>query len=527
MSPRRLILHLSLALVLAALPFAGATAQTDPLRGLDRYVERAMRAWQVPGVAIAVVHGDSVVYARGFGVRQLGGRDTVDAHTLFPVASTTKPMTAALLGMLVHEGRLDWDDPVIRHLPGFQLYDARASEELTLRDLLAHRSGLPRGDLLWWSSPYSREEVVRRARYLRPLWPIRTHFGYQNIMYIAAGEVAESVGGVTWDALIAERIFTPLGMSRSSTSVEAMLAAGNVAVLHTRRDGRVQPIPWKNFDNLGAAGAVNSTAWDMAQWIRLVLGEGAVGGRRLLPAAILTETQRPQISFQADSATERLFPEITARSYGLGWSVQEFRGRRMIAHDGSLDGVRAQIALIPEVRVGVVVIANLAPTNLHQAIAYHVLDAYLDAPRRDWSRDLLAAAQQRWEATDRRQRHRERARIVGTEPSLPLDRYAGTYIDSLYGEMNVDQVADGSLVLRFGHLWKGDLEHWHFNTFRVHWQDSSMGQSFLTFSLAPDGRVRMMSLEEFGDFGRASAAAGSATESVDAPDQRRSAAPIQ
>jgi CubicO group peptidase (beta-lactamase class C family) len=516
MSAHRLVL--ACALAICHLTFVeGLTAQERPLRGIERYIERAMRAWEVPGLSIAVVRNDSIVYARGFGVRQAGRHERVDEHTLFAVASTTKPMTATALGILVDEGRLHWDDPVVRHLPEFRLYDARAAEELTVRDLLAHRTGLPRGDLLWWSSPYSREEVVRRVRYLRPLWPIRTQFTYQNVMYIAAGELVESLAGTSWDEFLAERLFRPLSMDRTNTSTEALLASSNVATPHARVDGRVGAVAWRNFDNLGAAGAVNSSAWDMAQWVRLVLGNGAVGGWRIASDSVISELRTPQIAILADSSSRHLFPEVTARAYGLGWGLQEYRGRTMMQHDGALDGMRAQVTIVPEEGIGVVVIANLSPTNLHQAIALRVIDAYLGQPGRDWSRDLLAAARLRWNHSERHQRHRDRARIVGTEPSLALDRYQGIYLDSLYGEMVVERHSDGDLVLRFGHLWMGDLEHWHFNTFRVHWRDRSMGRSFATFTLSREGSIRSMSLEEFGDFGRAADAGGSGDASAEDP----------
>jgi CubicO group peptidase (beta-lactamase class C family) len=488
-------------LAACAIPVA---AQTLPQRELDAYIVRALRDWQVPGLAVAVVQDDSVVLARGYGVRQLGRPEPVTEHTVFAAASTTKAMTATALGMLVDEGRLHWDDAVVRHLPGFRLFDERVTGELTVRDLLAHRTGLPRGDLLWWASPYSREEVVYRVRHLRPRWEARSRFSYNNLMYVALGQLLETTAenGASWDGFLEERLFRPLGMRRTTTSAYAAHGAGNVAVPHIRVDGRVRSIPWRSVDNLGAAGAVNSSAWDMAQWVRFNLRRGTAGDARLLSDSVARALHSHQIGFRADSATERLFPEVTRRGYALGWAVQEYRGWRVVHHDGALDGMRTQVMMIPELGVGVVVMANHSPTDLHTAVAYRVLDAYLHAPPRDWSRELLAAAQERQLRRDRLWQDFERARVTGTRPSLPLAAFAGVYADSLYGEMTVDATGD-RLVLRYGEAWAGDLEHWHYNTFRATWRDDALGRTTVTFAVGSDGGIRSMSVHEFGAFGRA------------------------
>jgi len=490
-------------ILLALLLFpAAARAQPGPLRGLDGYVERAMREWEVPGVAIAVVKNDSVVFARGYGVREIGRPARVDEHTLFAVASTTKAMTAAALGMMVDAKRVRWDDPVVRHFPALQLHDAYATRELTVRDLLTHRSGLPRGDLLWWASPYDRTEVLQRVRHLRPASSFRSGYGYQNIMYLAAGEMLGGLAGGTWDDFLAERLFRPLGMTRSNTSVARLAGMDNVATPHERIDGRMQPVAWRSFDNVGAAGAVNSSAWDMAQWIRLNLNRGTFGGRRLLSEDVIREMQTPQTIVRADTLAERLYPEVNFRAYGLGWSLQDFRGVKMVHHGGALDGMRTHLAMLPSENLGVVVIANAAPSSIHVALMYRVLDAYLDAPRRDWSRDLLAVANRQRADSEKRERDRESARVAATRPSLPLEGFAGVYADSLFGEMKVAEEG-GRLVLRFGSSYIGDLEHWHYDTFRVSWRDRTMGRAMATFGMSPEGKIKSMAIEDFADFRRA------------------------
>jgi CubicO group peptidase (beta-lactamase class C family) len=508
-SSRAVVLGFLLLLPLVA---PAAEAQRAPLRGLDAYVERAMREWQMPGLAVAVVKNDSVVFARGYGVREIGRQERVDEHTVFAIASTTKAMTAATLGMLVDEGKLKWDDPAAQHLRGFQLSDPYVTRELTVRDLLSHRSGLPRGDLLWWASPYTRAEVLQRVRHLQPDRSFRAQYGYQNIMFLAAGELLGEVAGRSWDDFMAERLFRPLGMTRSSTSVRTLQGMENLATPHERIENEVRPIPWRSYDNLGAAGSVNSSVHDMAQWVRLNLARGEYRGQRLLSDSVVKEMQTPQTVIRADTLAERLYPHTHFRAYGLGWSLQDYRGHKMVHHGGALDGMRTHVAMIPQENLGVVVIANMEPTNLHVALVYRILDAYLGAPAHDWSGDLLAVANRQRREAEQRQDSIARARVAGTSPSLPLESYAGSYSGEIYGEMQVAR-EDGRLVLRFGPSWAGELEHWHYDTFRVTWRDPSMGRSFVTFGLNAAARVDRMQIENFGDLTRqldleATAAAG-------------------
>lgn len=479
-----------------------AHAQKKPLGGFDAYVEEAMRAWGVPGLAIAVVKDDSVIFAKGYGVRELGKPARVDERTLFGVASTTKAFTAALLGMMVDEGKLKWDDPATRYLPGFQLYDPYATRELAVRDLLSHRSGLSRGDYLWWASPYEREEVLRRVRYLEPSSSFRSEFGYQNIMFIAAGEAVETVAERSWDDLVRERIFVPLGMTASNTSVLALQGRENVAAPHARIEDRVRPIPWRNVDNIGSAGSINSNVLEMAQWVRLQLGEGVYGGKTLLSPRVVKEMHTPQTVIRMDSVAERLYPETHFRSYGLGWFLQDYLGHKVVYHPGALDGMRAQVGMIPGEDLGVVVLANMEESGLPTALMFRIFDAFLGrAPRRDWSADLLVARDTARARAGAERDSVEAARVRGTRPSLPLERYAGTYADSMYGKAEVTREG-AKLVLRVGPSFTGDLEHWHYDTFRAIWRDPYLGKTFVTFTLGAAGKVDEMEVESWADFER-------------------------
>jgi CubicO group peptidase (beta-lactamase class C family) len=496
---RRTLLPLLLLLLFGS-PLV-LSGQPAPLVGLDDYIQRAMVDWEVPGLAIAVVKDDSVVYARGYGLREVGSPHRVDENTLFAIASTTKAMTAAALGMLVDEERVDWDDPVIRHLPGFQLADPYVSRELTIRDLLTHRSGLARHDLLWIAAPFDRNEILQRARHLPPNGRFRADYGYHNVMYIAAGEVVGAASGRSWDDFIAERLLRPLGMHRSTTRSADVANRDNVATSHTRVGGTVTPLERRNYDNIGGAGAAWSSARDMAQWVRLHLGGGRFEGSRLLAPETVRELHSPQTIIRPDSVAERLFPATNFRAYGLGWSLQDYHGRKLVHHSGSINWTRTQVGMIPDENVGVVIITNLSSSNLQHALMYRVLDAFLGLPPRDWSGDYLALARRAEERSAEQRRRAEAARIAGTRPSLPLDAYAGTYSSDLFGAMQLNREADG-LVLRYAPDYVADVEHWHHDTFRAVWRRPGFGSAFVTFTVDPRARAAVMEVEDFGRFER-------------------------
>jgi CubicO group peptidase (beta-lactamase class C family) len=469
--------------------------QAGPLGGLDAYIENALRRWEIPGLAIAVVKDDSVVYARGFGVRELGRAERVDENTLFAVGSTTKAFTAALVGMLVDSNRVRWEDPVTRHLPWFQLYDPYVTREMTLRDLLCHRSGLTRADGLWYASGLSRDEIVRRMRFHRPRWSFRSRYGYQNIMFLAAGQAVAAVTGRSWDQVIRERLLVPLGMTRTTTSTSSLAGMDNVATPHARIQGQVRTVAWRNLDNAGPAGSINSSVRDMAQWVRLNLAGGVYAGRRLLSQAVVREMQSPQMVIGSSQRVDSIYPEIHMRAYGLGWVINDYRGRKVVSHGGAIDGMRAQVGLLPEERLGVVVLANGSDAStLNVALMYRVFDAFTGGVRRDWSADLLADLRWNRQRADSISRARDSARVRGTEPSASLGAYTGRWLDSLYGEAAITE-ENGGLVARYGSL-IGDLEHWHYNVFRVVWRDPIVGRSFVSFDMDLRGRPHRVTIRD-------------------------------
>ena len=482
-----------LAIVIATLcPIASNAQARDPLAGLDAYISAAIREWKIPGVAVGIVKNDSVVFAKGFGVRTLGKPELVDENTLFAIASDTKAFTGVVVAMLVDDGRLKWDAPLSSYLPALRFGDEHLNRELTVRDALSHRTGLARGDLLWaGGAPYDRAELLRRVRYLKPTWPMRSRYGYSNLMYLAAGEAAAASTGRSWDHIVRDRIFVPLGMTATNTSVTLLPGLNNVATPHAKVDGKVIAVPYTNIDNAAAAGAINSNVTDMTRWLRFQLDSGRVNGRRLVSKRSFIETHTPQTVMRLDSAYRVFNPFTHLRSYALGWQVMDYRGREMLSHAGNLSGMNAMVGLLPEERVGVVVLTNMEGNALRESIMYKVFDLFLNAPDRDWSRVALDEKAAFDSIDARAQKEAEAKRVRGTRTSLPIARYAGTYQDSLYGTAKVS-LQRGKLLLEMAPRMTGDLEHWHFDTFRVKWHDRRDGTNLLTFSLDADGNVEML-----------------------------------
>src|SRR4030095_13793074 len=266
--------------------------------------------------------------------------------------SSSKAFTAASIAMLVDEGKLKWDDPATKYLPGFQLFDPYSTRELMVSDLLSHRSGLTRGDLIWYGSAYDRDEILRRVRYLKPSWSLRSRFGYQNIMYLAAGQIIPAVTGKTWDDFVRERIFTPLGMKSTNTSIRTLSSSDNVATPHAKLNDKVQVVAWRNIDNIAPAGSINSNVLDMAQWVRLQLGDGVYEGKRLISSAAIKEMHTPQTIIRREGPMESLYPEAHFLTYGFGWFLSDYRGRKVVEHGGAIDGMRGEDAMMPGRKLG-------------------------------------------------------------------------------------------------------------------------------------------------------------------------------
>ncbi|MFL5581464.1 MAG: serine hydrolase [Gemmatimonadaceae bacterium] len=490
-------LALGLALGLAAATAAHGQAprpapRRDPAAEFDAYAARAVRDWDVTGLAVAVVKDGRIVFARGYGVREIGKPAPVDTQTLFAIGSTTKSMTAAALALLVEEGKLRWDDPVVKHLPTFALGDPAVTREITVRDLLTHRTGLPNTDLLWYETDAAPAEVLRRVRFARPAYSLRSSFIYQNVMYAAAGAVVEAASGMPWDRFVRQRLFAPAGMTRAVTSLAEANRQANVAAPHWRfgpagRD-TVRAIENASVDAVAPAGAVWASVADMARWLVVVADSGrSATGAQVLAAPSVAELLRPQQIVPSGEfyPSQRLtHPHWT--TYGLGWFQQDYAGRKLDFHTGSIDGMVAIAGIVADARFGVFVLANVDHAEVRHALLLRAVDTWLGTGTRDWSTELRTVYRGLAAQGDSARRAAEARRVPGTRPSLALERYAGTYGDSLLGDVTVTH-EHGALLLRRGPRLVADLEPWHYDTFRATWRRRWQGADLVTFVLDARG----------------------------------------
>lgn len=482
-------LGLVLAATLALAP--SARAQSDPLQGLDAYVQKAVKDWDATGLAIAVVKDGELVFARGYGVRDLNEGGAVDEHTRFAIGSTTKAMTAAALGMLVDEGKLSWEDPVTRYLPWFQLKDPWVTREITIRDLLTHRAGLGNADFLWYEREGDPVEVLKKLSMVDPAYSMRAGFIYQNLMYATAGQVVAAVSGMPWKEFVRTRIFQPLGMNETVPVLSETVGQPNVAQPHDRVDGKTVRIQNASVDLVAPAGSVWSSVSDMSRWERFLLAGGvAADGTRLLKASTVDQLFKPETMVPLEDyypvSTALIRPHWT--TYGFAWFQEDYRGEKVDFHTGSIDGMVAIAGLIRDRNLGVYVLANRDHVEVRHALMYTVFDRYLGGDDRDWSVDMKAMDDSLHAAAEARMARVEAERVQGTSPSLPRSGYAGRYADPLYGEMVITETPDG-LRVDLGPGQPGSLEHWSYDTFRLRFDARWRGWGLATFILGPDGKV--------------------------------------
>ena len=503
------VLCLALAVTLSAQAPPAASPAAPP--DIDAWVARAMEIFDVPGLGLAIVKDGQIVLAKGYGVRKLGAQDPVDGKTLFGVASNTKVFTAAALGLLVEEGKIQWDAPVVRYLPAFQMWDPWVTRELTVRDLLVHRAGLGlgAGDLLWWPpSTYNRAEIAHRLRFIRPATSFRSAYAYDNVLYLVAGQLIEAVSGQRWEDFVTARILTKAGMTGLNVLHSAAVGGGNVAATHARVDGQVRPIAPFVSDNTNPAGGINSSAEDMAKWMNVLLAGGVLpDGSRLLSDA----TMRQLTSIVTPLAPARnLPPELAPQrhyfaGYALGLNVRDYRGARMWTHTGGLPGYVSRVMMLPDTRLGVTVLTNQESGEAFDAIAYRIVDHYLGAPPHDWVEAYRTVTMRSEAMMAEREKKAAASRAAASKPSLALDRYAATYEDAWYGDIAIT-LEQGKLVMKFSRTPSlvGDLEHWQYDTFVVRWRDRELrADAFVTFALNPDGSIdqaKMRAVSDATDF---------------------------
>jgi CubicO group peptidase (beta-lactamase class C family) len=488
---RLLSFLLSLALALSTLGQATLDA-----KNIDRLMSTMLKEWQVPGAAIAIVKDDRVIYVNGYGTKELGGKDPVTADTLFQIASTSKAFTTTALAMLATDGKLTWDDPVRQHLEYFRLSDPCADANVTIRDIVSHRTGLSRHDELWDNSPFSREDVVRRIGFVGLSKPFRTAYQYQNIMFIAAGEIVTHASGMAWDDFVRTRIFRPLNMTHTVISDTEWSAMPDRATGYDYdwTTSLVSPHRPGDTATIGAAGAIKSSARDMANWIRFQLADGAFNSTQLVDPDLLAETKTPHTVIRTEGLSRDANPETRLMSYGLGWVLQDYRGEMLVSHAGALNGFRTHVDLLPQRNSGFVVMINEGRGMALVAVRNSLADLLSGKPARDWNAYYLMIDRRadEKEAKDRQERMAKRQR--DTTPSHPLADYAGTYENRAYGPVTVT-LLDGNLVLQWNRM-TIPLTHYHYDVFTARSQRDDVDEE-VAFTLGATREIETLSL--FGE----------------------------
>jgi CubicO group peptidase (beta-lactamase class C family) len=489
---------------------ASAAAQVAAAHGydLEADVSRVMKTFDVPGVAIAVVKDGKVVEARGFGVRKLGAPARVDGKTVFEIASNSKAFTAAALAMLVDEGKLAWDDPVTKHLPDFRMYDAYVTQEMTVRDLLTHRSGLGlgAGDLLWWpTTDFSTDEIIHQLRYIRPATSFRNGYAYDNLLYIVAGKIIARKSGKSWGDTVRERILKPVGMSGTTTSLAENAGNLNLANAHSKINGKIAAVKAMPVANAVGAVGINTNAEDMARWMNVLLAGGKLGGTgpdgkeaRLFSAEQSREMWTPQTPMRISEPKPPLAatrPNFFA--YGLGFQLRDYKGKLVAMHGGALQGFYSTVVLVPESKLGIAILTNAESSGSLNALQYRLLDQYMGVAPSDWIK-LVAEVEQTMHAEEvARQQKARSTRAAASRPSLPLAAYDGDYQDAWYGIATIRHV-NGKQVLSFSRTpdLTGQLEHFQHDTFIVRWKERNFNaDAYVTFSLDHDGSIERMRMK--------------------------------
>lgn len=492
----------SLIFVLLIFPaFVAAQTLDAKLAEIDAYAQKMQKDWNVPGMALAIVKDDKIVFAKGYGVQKLGQNAKVDKDTLFAIASNSKAFTTASLAILIDEGKIGgWDDKVSKYLLEFELYNPYVTSDLTIRDLVSHRVGLDTfsGDLLWYETNYRSDEILKRVKYLKPVRGFRSGFGYQNLMLIAAGKIVEKVSGKSWSEFVTERFLKPLKMKRTTTSVRDI--KNNAAFPHNESGGKgLRVLHRGNVDGAAAAAGLNSSVADVANWLRMQLSNGKFEGKQIVSEKNMWEMHQPDVLLPISKSSSEFVSSRHFNTYGLGWNIWDYQGRKVISHGGGLDGMISKTAMMPEENLGLVVLTN-SEQSVPTILQYKIFDVFVNTPKRDWSADYMKFAKDADAKAAETKKKLEASRVLNTKPSLPMNDYTGTFTGDLYGDASVS-MENGKLVLRLKPApnFVADLEHWHYDTFKINWRPSvayNFPQGFVTFTIDKNGKPDELKIDQ-------------------------------
>lgn len=470
-------------------------AQNVDLQKLDAYFDKTAKDWEIPGMSVGIVKDGKIVFSKGYGVLEVGKPAKPDGNTLYAIASNSKAFTSALIAMLVQEGKLNWDDKVQKYLPWFELYDPLVSRETTIKDLLCHRVGLGTfsGDFIWYKSDLTSEEIIKRLKYLEPDFGFRDGFGYSNVMYITAGEIIKQVTGKTWGENVQEYILDPIKMDRTIYSLNKLEEKGNFAIPHAFENGKDIPIRFEDWEEVGALGGIISSVNNMGKWMIFNMGTGIIGTDTLLTPASRNMIWKMHNTFTVN-LTKPNDANTHFRGYGLGWSLADYYGKLQVSHGGGYDGMISSVNMIPDEKLGIVVLTNgmNAPTT---AVTNYALNAFLGLPEKDWSAEMLEQRNKR-NTEDKRISEREGKRVTGTKPSLTLEKYTGTFNAPIYGKIEV-KLENEKLRLYFEHTpeLSATLEHWHYDVWKIDWDKTHAWFTFGTVKFNMTNNLAITGIE--------------------------------
>lgn len=450
-------------------------------------IETWRKEYHVPGMSVGVIKDGKVILSEGFGVLEEGKKEKVDEHTLFSIASNTKAFISASIARLVDKGKMKWDDKVKSYLPYFELYDPCVSDMITVRDLLCHRSGLGTfsGDVIWYRSEYTPEEIVRHVAAIPAQFEFRSGFGYSNVMFIAAGEVIHTVSVQKWDEYVKENFFKPLHMNRTITTTNDIPFCANVATPHKPEGDHEMPIEWVNWDNMGAPGGIISSADDMIKWMEMQLNHGITASDTLFSSTSQTTMWTPHNNFTVSTRAHEIYGR-TFSGYGLGWGLADYQGHLVASHTGGYDGMYSSVTMLPNQNLGIVVLTN-SMHGIGTYLSYEIIDKLLGMPQKDWKERGLKQDAASWDNKAARIKERTDLHVIGTKPTMSPEKISGLYRDAMYGDIAIDQQQDQLMIEFKASLGlKARLIHWHYDVYQLEWVKSQAWFSFGTVQILRD-----------------------------------------
>lgn len=490
--------NISLLLILHLFIFSGLFAQTDTkvnLEELDAYYTKMLKDWDIPSVTIGIVKDDKLIFTGNYGVLEVDKKEKPNEQTLYAIASNSKAFTSAIIGMLVQEGKLDWNDKVKEYLPYFAMYDSWVSEHLTIRDMLSHRVGLKTfsGDNIWYKSNLTSKEIIERIQYVPQAYEFRAGYGYSNLMYITAGELIKTITGKSWGENVKERILEPLEMNRTISTLKELEDMGNYATPHARKDDANYVIPWVDWENVASTGGLISSVEDMSKWMIFNLNHGIHKGDTLISKKTRNLLWTPHTNHKVDHTSKNDF-DRHFNAYGLGWGLSDYHGRIKVGHTGGYDGMITAVTLIPDENLGIVVLTNGVKSPI-MAATYYALDKFLEVETKDWSKDHLERTN-KYKKGDTRIADRKAKRVLNTQPTLDREKILGNYKSDLCGIISISE-KDNQLKLEFENspLLSASLTHWHHDVWQIHWDHDQAWFSFGTIKINTDNNLKVIGFD--------------------------------